>query len=89
MNKEATIPIEEYAKQNNVSQSDLIGKSRKTHHAIARFVYWRMLKNAGLSIKEIGDMFFRDSSTILYGLKQIQNYIDVEDPIINNYEKYI
>lgn len=82
--------LEEYALKTEIPIDDLIGESRKLSLSVARFVYWFYLHKsdpAQWPTTKIAELFNRKYPAIINGIKQIQNFIDTKDPIIDQYKK--
>lgn len=81
--------ISTYAEKINIPVEDLVGTSRKSNYVIARFVYWYALNKGGMPASHIGKLFNRDGSTVLHGIRQMVNYIEVSDSIISPYKEFL
>lgn len=64
----------------SVSMKDLKSKCRKPRFVSARFFIYRYLKNhSRLTFQEIGDMFNKNHSTVVYSLKTYDGYLKTND----------
>ena len=84
--------ISEVARTYNVSEDDILSLRRTQSLALARQVAMYIARETtGLSYKQIGDAFGRDHTTVLYNVRQIENFLtdkpyekEMVDDIINN-----
>ena len=81
----------EYA--TGVSYSVMASKSRERNYVIARqyaiYQVYRQLHSLGYTLMEIGKLFNRDHSTVLYSVKQIKEGIKYNDFLITKiHERY-
>jgi len=83
------IDLEEYAKRINIPISEINRKTRLQKLVTARFVYWFYLNSQGYGFNEIGRMFQRDHSMIIYGVRKIENLIAINDRYLTKYLKAI
>ncbi len=84
------LTIEEYSEKTEIPVEELKGKSRKQTLTIPRFVYWFYLNRSNptkFSSVRIAEIFGREHPAILHGIKQIINFIDTNDSIIEPYRK--
>lgn len=82
--------LSEYSERVGISEEELTGKSRKRNLTIPRFVYWFYLNKLNpveWSSAEIAFVFGRESQAIRYGIKQVRNFIETNDAIIEPYRK--
>ena len=58
-----------------LSRPELQGRG-KTHHVVAArsFAFRLMRQRCGLSFAEVGRVFGRDHSTVIYGTQQVEKY---------------
>lgn len=62
-----------------IVKHNLDSRSRKREFTYPRFYLFEYLKkNTGLTLKEIGEMFNRDHTDVIYGLNVIDTYRDDE-----------
>lgn len=84
--------ISEVARTYNVSEDDILSLRRTQSLALARQVAMYIARETtGLSYKQIGEAFGRDHTTVLYNVRQIENFLtdkpyekEMVDDIINN-----
>ena len=84
--------ISEVARTYNVSEDDILSLRRTQSLALARQVAMYIARETtGLSYKQIGDAFGRGHTTVLYNVRQIENFLtdkpyekEMVDDIINN-----
>jgi len=84
------LTIEEYSERTDIPVEELKGKSRKQTLTIPRFVYWFYLNRSNpvkWSSVRIAEIFGREHPAILHGIKQVKNFIDTNDSIIEPYKK--
>ena len=84
------LTIEEYSERTDIPVEDLKGKSRKQTLTIPRFVYWFYLNRVNpiqWSSVRIAEIFDREHPAILHGIKQIRNFVETNDSIIEPYRK--
>jgi chromosomal replication initiator protein len=66
--------LEDTAAYFGLEQADLVSKSRSRSLTTARHVAMYLMRElTGLSLLRIGDLFDRDHTTVLHGIKKIQN----------------
>lgn len=84
------LTLEEYSERTDIPVEELKGKSRKQTLTIPRFVYWFYLNRSNpvkWSSVRIAEIFEREHPAILHGIKQVKNFIDTNDSIIEPYKK--
>ncbi|MBF0651057.1 hypothetical protein IR083_19760 [Dysgonomonas sp. GY75] len=84
------LTLEEYSERTEIPLPELTGKSRKQALAVARFIYWFYLNKSDpvrWSSVKIAEIFGREHPAILHGIKQVKNFIDTNDSIIQPYRK--
>ncbi|GAB6119248.1 helix-turn-helix domain-containing protein [Dysgonomonas termitidis] len=84
------LSLKEYAERTDIPEEELTGKSRKQVLAVARFIYWFYLNKSDpvrWSSVKIAEIFGREHPAILHGIKQVKNFIDTNDSIIEPYRK--
>jgi chromosomal replication initiation ATPase DnaA len=62
-------------------------KSRKRQYVKTRHVSMFLLHEhfkGKVTLKEIGELFMKDHTTVLHSVKSIQNFLDIKDPEITN-----
>jgi len=74
--------LSEFSILTGVTESDILGKSRKSGVVAARHVYWLLLRNAGYTFKQIAQMNNRSHSCVLQSIENIKNLLDVRDELI-------
>lgn len=82
--------LTEYSEHIGVPEEEIKGKSRKQSLTIPRFVYWFYLNHSNpvkWSSVRIAEIFGRKHPAILYGIKQVNNFIETKDSIISPYYK--
>lgn len=87
---DAILTLEEYSGKVNITVDKLKGKSRKVEYTIPRFVYWFYLNKADPDkwrVSKIAAAFERERKAIRNGIKQINNFIDTNDLIIQPYRE--
>lgn len=62
-----------------VEMKDLYGITRKRQIAEARQILWLLLYRSGMTYHSIGDKFNRSECTVLSGIRNIKNLIDIKD----------
>jgi chromosomal replication initiator protein len=68
--------LEVVAEEGGIAVSDIINKGRKTEFVRARYVAMFLLKEYyGLSASEIARKLNRDHTSVLHGLKQMQELL--------------
>lgn len=73
----------------NISQEQLNSDSRETEIVKARRLFFNMAKEyTKESLTNIGDMVSKDHSTVLYGLKKMQEFKDTGDSEWDEYVQY-
>lgn len=61
------------AARHGLTAADLLGRDRRDHVARARWHAWYQLRRQfGSSLNQIGRLFRRDHTTILYGLRRFR-----------------
>lgn len=86
------LTISEYAEKVGVPEEALKGKSKKHCFKIPRFVYWFYLYKSDrirFSSTKIARSFNRGHKDILSGVRQVQNFVDTNDSIIEPYKEFI
>lgn len=86
----AILTLSEYSERTDIPVEELKGKSRKRTFTIPRFVYWFYLNKSDptrWSSVKIAEIFGREHPAILHGIKQVKNFIDTNDSIIEPYKK--
>jgi len=72
------IEIKEYSEKVKIQESDLLGKSRRSHIALCREMYWFYLNKAQkYTMKHIAYKFNRSQSTISSGIKCVSGLIEM------------
>lgn len=62
----------------NIKECEITGKSRKAEVVIARHIYCYVSKyKTNLPLKHIGYVINRDHSSIIHGIKSIDNYLSI------------
>ena len=59
----------------NTTIKNIKGKGRQRKNVVARSICYNSLRNRGYTLQEIGKMFNKHHSTILFGLKAIRSDI--------------
>jgi len=75
------ITIDEVCETYNVKFELLLRKDRHTEYVIPRQVIMYKLRKLGLSLMDIGKALHRDHTTILHGIRTIENQKDLYDDI--------
>jgi chromosomal replication initiation ATPase DnaA len=77
--------IEAVSQGLRVSKDTLLGPSRKREVSEARFICFGMilLANPNMTLKELGKLFSRDHSTIIYG-REVYNTLVGHDKVFQN-----
>ncbi|MCL2651554.1 MAG: hypothetical protein FWD60_11095 [Candidatus Azobacteroides sp.] len=83
------IDLQLYAELINIPILEIKRKTRLQELAMARFVYWFYLNSEGYGFGEIGRMFGWNHSSIIYGIRKIENLISVNDKYVKRYLKAI
>jgi chromosomal replication initiation ATPase DnaA len=71
-----------------ISKHLIEGKSRVRNVAEARFVFVEMLYNdpySRITMAAIGRLLNRDHTTIIHSIKQVRNWLQIDDNFRNNY----
>lgn len=72
--------ITEIEKRLNISADEILGNNRKMDVSIVRQLYWKLLKEKkGFSYSEIARLNGRDHSTIVYGIKRVNGFLEMRD----------
>jgi chromosomal replication initiation ATPase DnaA len=72
--------ITEIEKRLNISADEILGNNRKMDVSIVRQLYWKLLKEKkGFSYSEIARLNGRDYSTIIYGIKRVNGFLEMRD----------
>ena len=83
------ITLDVYSERIGISVENLKSKSRNTEIVVPRQVYWFYLKSQKYNFCEIGRLFGKSHGTIIFGVKRIQNLIDIKDLYIEKYLKAV
>lgn len=80
--------------QTNKTKEDIIDKGRTQEITSLRMVaMWLLRRNTPASLKDIGNMFNRDHTTVIHACFAIDNLIKVKDPrvmgIMNKIKAYL
>lgn len=76
--------------QYNITVDQIKSKSRKGPIAIPRLLTMHILrKNTLLSLKEIGDVFSRDHTTVINAIKSTNNMLETDSDFKEEYQKLI
>lgn len=62
------------------SEEEILGSSRRRDLCRLRFHIWKRATDAGRSVSEIGRVFQRDHTTIIYGVSQVSQSIRLPVP---------
>lgn len=68
--------IIQYIEENNLKRKD-----RYRHIVYKRYYLSHLLRNNGLTFKEIGKIFNKDHATIMYGIKLHHDFMSINDSI--------
>lgn len=79
------IDLETYANKINIPIDELKSKSRKREIVTARSVYWYYLWKRRFTYEEIARIFNMNYSTVIYGVKKINDFIELKDSYIERY----
>lgn len=80
----AGVIIDAVVKQYRTTYDKINVKDRSTAVRLPRQIIMYLLsKNTNLSLKNIGDLFSRDHTTVIHAVKHIQDLIDVEPQFKN------
>lgn len=63
----------------HVNMEDLYGITRRREITEARQSLWLLLYRSGLTLQQIGTKFERSECTVLSGIRNVQNLIDIKD----------
>jgi chromosomal replication initiator protein len=77
--------LERYSERINIPVLEILGKTRKMEIVTARQVYWLYLNRNKIGISEIGRMFNKDHSTVLSGIRRVNDLISVKDKYLKRY----
>lgn len=67
----------------DVSFKELRSKSRKRQHVSCRqLIMWTIRKKTNMSLKDVGELFNRDHTTVIHSTETIENLLFVDDPIV-------
>lgn len=55
-----------------VTFEEIFSQSRRKRIAHARFEVWHLMRKSGFSLTEIGEVFDRDHTSILHGLRRVE-----------------
>ncbi len=76
MDEEAVAIIQGVCARSNITTTLLLGNCRARRLAWPRQeAYWRCYYEAGMSLMEIGRLFKRDHTTVLYGMRAHQKRV--------------
>lgn len=69
--------IDSVSKRTNCGDIDIFGKNRKREYVLARHLTMYFIKelHAEVSLKQLGEMFDRDHSTVIHGLTSISDQL--------------
>lgn len=71
----------------NLELIDVLGRSRAGKLCICRFVSYTLMRgHTNATLKDIGDMFGRDHTSIINGLRTLQNLMDVYEDIRRDFK---
>jgi len=71
MTRPAMMIVCDVAEEYGLTPRDLLGRSRRAPVARARMeAYARIRRDLGYSLKQIGNIFGRDHTTVIYGIRQ-------------------
>lgn len=62
-----------------VEMKDLYGITRKREITEARQILWLLLYRSGMTYNTIGNKFNRSECTVLSGIRNVRNLIDIKD----------
>ena len=77
--------LQTYAQRLNIPVGKIMSRSRKPELTTARQVYWYHLHRHGYGNSQIGRIFNRNHATVQFGIRQIQNLMDIQDSYINRF----
>lgn len=64
----------------NITRSELFYKNRKTRVVFARQIaMYYMRKELRCGLREIGETFGKDHTTVIHSCKQISNFLSIQD----------
>lgn len=72
-----------------VDMEDLYGITRKREVTEARQTLWLLLYRSGMTYQRIGDKFGRSVCTVLHGIRNVRNLIDIKDDKILSFFQLI
>lgn len=62
-----------------ITVDQMIGNGKNAHVSDSRFIMWRMLRRfTKLTLMDIGQMFRRDHTSIMYGVQRCEDLISTE-----------
>ena len=62
-------------------------KTRKREYVEARFIYFKLLREfTNMSLNAIGSFVKRDHATVLYGVNQLETWMQYDNRIKTNYK---
>lgn len=80
--------IYEFAKRVNVTEREILGRSRKANVINARHLYWYMLYCNGFSYREIARLNDRARSVVYVAIRKVIFFLQHNDPALQDlYEK--
>lgn len=63
-------------------ENEILGSSRSRSLVLCRHIYYHIAREKmGLKLAQIGSFFNRDHTTIIHGLKKVNDMISIEDEI--------
>ena len=66
-----------------VEEADLKTTAKPNVNAEARQILFKLLRNEGLKLKVIANMFNRDHSTVMYNIETYQEKVDAKDKLFS------
>jgi chromosomal replication initiation ATPase DnaA len=84
MNKNM-IQLEEYARRLNMDVRKITCKSRLSERVMARQVYWWHMRKNGYTYSEIARSCGWNHSTVLHGVKRVENLMFAKDAYLERY----